>query len=146
MRAIATATRIEVICVALVLALVAAWRFTPPPRALFLAAIQPVRVHIHTDRAMADLQIDPADANDRRVAITLLDGEFQPLFAKEVTVFFAKPEMGVEPLRLAATHVAATSWQIHGVRLPVAGRWSVRVEILISDFEKITVDDEIDLR
>ena len=112
---------IEVVCVALVLALVAAWRFTPPPRALILAAVQPVRVHIHTGRAMADLQIDPADADGRRVAITLLDGEFRPLAAKEVTVVFARPDSGIEPLRFAATHVAATIWQIDGVRLPVAG-------------------------
>jgi copper transport protein len=145
-QSIAIATRIEITCVALVLALVAAWRFTPPPRALVLAAVQPVRVHIHTSRAMADLQIDPADADGRRVAITLLDGEFQPLPAKEVGVVFAKPDSGIEPLRLTATHVAATIWQIDGVRLPVAGRWNVRVEILISDFDKIAIEDEVNLR
>jgi hypothetical protein len=29
--------------------------------------------------------------------------------------------------------------------LPIAGRWHARVEILVSDFEKTTVEDDIDL-
>jgi copper transport protein len=61
-------------------------------------------------------------------------------------VVFARPDSGIEPLRFAATHVAATIWQIDGVRLPVVGRWSVKVEILISDFEKISIEDEVTLR
>jgi copper transport protein len=35
----------------LALAFVAAWRFTPPPRALLAAAEAPVHVHIHSDKA-----------------------------------------------------------------------------------------------
>ena len=142
-RTIAISVWIEVVLVALVLALVASWRFTPPPRSLLVAASQPVHAHIHTERAMADLQIDPEDADGRRVAINLLDGEFRPLVAKEVTVVFSKSDAGIEPLRFVATHVTATIWQVDGIRLPVSGRWNVRLELLISDFEKITVEEEV---
>jgi copper transport protein len=38
------------------------------------------------------------------------------------------------------------TWRIGDVRPPSAGRWHARVEILINDFEKIAVEDEIDLR
>ena len=107
-RTITTTTWIEVVLAAVVLALVASWRFTPPPRSLLVAASQPVHAHIHTERAMADLQIDPEDAAGRRVAITLLDGEFRPLVAKEVTVVFFRSDAGIEPLRFVATHVVAT--------------------------------------
>jgi copper transport protein len=48
-------------------------------------------------------------------------------------------------LRLVATRVNTTSWRIDGVRAPLSGRWHVRVDILISDFEKITIEDEFDL-
>jgi hypothetical protein len=31
------------------------------------------------------------------------------------------------------------------LRIPVAGRWQLRVEILISDFDKLVLDEEVDL-
>jgi copper transport protein len=135
----------EVAIVVVILGLVASWRFTPPPRSLLAAAAQPVHVHIHADKAMADLQIAALGADGRQITISLLDGEFRSLAAKEVLLVLSKPEAGIEPLRLAAMPVDAT-WRIDGVRLPSAGRWHARVEILVNDFEKIAVEDDIDLR
>jgi copper transport protein len=135
----------EVAIVVVILGLVASWRFTPPPRSLLAAAGQPVHVHIHAEKAMADLQIAAAGADGRQITISLLDGEFRSLAAKEVLLVLSKPEAGIEPLRLAAMPVDAT-WRIDGVRLPSAGRWHARVEILVNDFEKIAVEDDIDLR
>jgi copper transport protein len=94
---------------------------------------------------MADLQIEPARAEGRRITVNLLDGQFRPLAAKEVTLVLSKPDTGIEPLRLAAQHVKDTIWRIDAIRLPMSGRWRARLEILVSDFEKITVEDEIDL-
>jgi copper transport protein len=143
-RRIAATTRSELVLVVLALALVACWRFTPPPRALLLAAAEPVRVHIHAAQAMADLQIEPQRAGGRRILVNLLDSEFRPLSAREVAVAFSRPDAGIEPLRLPAMRVGPTMWQIDGMRLPLSGRWRLRVEILLSDFEKISVEDEVD--
>jgi len=71
--------------------------------------------------------------------------KFGPLLAKEVTLVLAKPEAGIEPLRLPATHVESTIWRIDRVHLPMLGDWRVRVEILVNDFEKIPLEDRIDL-
>ena len=38
-----------------------------------------------------------------------------------------------------------SSWRIGDLRIPVAGRWNLRVEILISDFEKRIIEDTITL-
>ena len=50
-----------------ILALVALWRFTPPPRAL--AAAEPIEVHLHGERAMAHLSFTPVRARDPRVTV-----------------------------------------------------------------------------
>jgi copper transport protein len=134
---------VELFLVVAVLGLVATWRFTPPPRSLIAAAEAPVHVHIHGDKAMADLTIESAGIASRSIALTVLDGQFAPLAAKEVTLVLAKPEAGIEPLRMSATHVEGASWRIDNVQLPTLGNWDVRVEILISDFEKITLEDKI---
>ncbi len=133
----------ELCIVAAVLALVATWRFTPPPRAL--AAVEPIEVHLHGARAMAQVSLTPVRARDPRVNIEVLDGDFNALKVKEVTVTFANPAAGIEPVRRAAVHAHGALWQVEGMRIPVAGQWIVRVDLLIDDFEKLVLEDQVDL-
>jgi copper transport protein len=144
-RRLAGSSVAEVLIALVVLGLVAFWRFTPPPRALLAVAEAAVHLHIHTDRAMADVTIEPERTGGRQITVTVLDGQFGPLAAKEVTLVLAKPAAGIEPLRLAAKHVDGATWRVDGVSIPVPGRWTVRVEILVSDFEKVVIEDHIDL-
>jgi copper transport protein len=136
----------ELLIVAVVLGLVATWRFTPPARALLAAAQAPLRIHIHGDKAMADLTVEPADGADHRILVSVLDGQFAPLPAKELALVFAKPEAGIEPLRISATLIEGVNWRIDHVQLPALGDYHLRVEILVSDFEKIVLEDEVRLR
>ena len=144
-RRIGTSIKAELAVVVLILGLVACWRFTPPPRSLLAAADQPVQAHIHTDKAMADIKIGVPQDGRRMIEVVLLDGEFGPLSAKEVTLFLSKPDAGIERLRLPAVHIEETIWRIEGAQIPMLGRWHVSVEILINDFEKTTIEDDIDL-
>ncbi|MFL6798747.1 MAG: copper resistance CopC/CopD family protein [Xanthobacteraceae bacterium] len=137
--------RAELVLSLVILALVASWRFTPPPRSLLAAQAQPVRVHIHAERAMADLQIEASADGTRTFTFNVLDGKFEPLAAKEVSLVLAKPKAGLEPLRLPAVHVEEAVWRVRDVRLPQAGRWRLGVEILVNDFEKISIEDEVEL-
>ena len=75
----------------------------------------------------------------------LLDAELRPLAAKELTLVFANPAAGIEPMRRNAISEGDATWRIDDLRIPVAGRWHLRVEILISDFEKLTIEDQVDL-
>jgi copper transport protein len=144
-RRLVRSIQVELAIMAVILGLVAIWRFTPPPRSLLATAAAALHIHIHTDKAMADLQISPAGTEGRQIMISLLNVEFGPLPAKEVVLVLAKPDAGIEPLRLDASRVDEAIWRLDGVRLPIAGRWHARVEILVSDFEKTTVEDDIDL-
>ena len=135
----------ELLIALVALGLVATWRFKPPPRALIAAAEAAIHAHIHTDKAMADVEIERAHANARRITVTVLDGQFGPLPAKEVTLFLGNTAAGIEPLRLPAAHIEGATWRVENVSIPTVGRWQVRVEILINDFEKVTIEDQIDL-
>ena len=74
----------------------------------------------------------------------VLDGEFKPLAAKEVTLVLANPSAGLEPMRRAGVRSGADdTWRIDDVRIPVAGRWDVGVDVLINDFEQATVKDAV---
>jgi len=124
-----------------ILVMVAGWRFTPPPRALI--ASEPASIHFHGGKAMAQIDVEPVRARGAEVSILVLDGEFRPLAAKEVTMFLANAGAGIEPIRRNATLVEGTTWAIDDLRIPLAGRWSLRVDILIDDFDKETLEDEV---
>jgi len=32
------------------------------------------------------------------------------------------------------------------VRIPIGGRWRLRLDILVSDYEKLILEDEVELR
>jgi copper transport protein len=136
---------IESLLITGVLGLVATWRFTPPPRALAAAVHDTLDVHLHGDQAMADVTFEPSRGTTRRVTVIVLTGDGVPLAAKEVALVLANPQAGIEPVRRAATSVGNSSWRIDRLEVPFAGTWSVRVEILISDFERIAIEREVEL-
>ncbi|WP_042775709.1 copper resistance CopC/CopD family protein [Sinorhizobium fredii] len=147
MRRLALSVAAETAIVILIFGVVAAWRFTPPPRALALAAAQPTVVHIHTDKAMANVQLSPRGAGQVEASIDLSTGDFEALNAKEVTLVLAHPSAGVEAIRRSARRTAAgENWRIDQILIPLPGTWHVRIDILISDFEIVKLVGEAEIR
>jgi copper transport protein len=146
-RPLATSIAFELAIALVILALVALWRFTPPPRAL--ATAPPISIHLHGEKAMAQIEIEWTNGQGGRTNVQVLDGAFQPLAVKEVTLVLANPAAGIEPMRRIATHVEASAgasiWRIDDLRIPVAGRWNLRVELLVGDFDKVMIEDTVTL-
>jgi copper transport protein len=136
---------VEIVLALVILGLVALWRFTPPPRALALIADAPATVHIHTDRVMADVTLEPGRAGAMRATILVLGGDFSRFDAKEVTLILSNPAAGIEPIRRTATQ-NEDQWRVDNLIVPVPGRWQMRVDVLISDFEKVVLEDAIEIR
>jgi copper transport protein len=129
-----------------VLAAVTTWRFTPPPRAIEAAAAQPVSVHIHAAKAMAEVSFAPGHAGPVSVSIAILTGDFGPLDAKEVTLTLANPAAGIEPIKRPATKAGDGTWRVDDLVIPVPGRWDIEVAILISDFDLVRLRETVDIR
>lgn len=137
---------VETLIVLAIFGVAAGWRFTPPPRALAIAAAQPVSVHIHALQAMADLSITPGHAGPVVASMVIMSGDFGPLDAKEVTLVLSKPDSGIEPLKRAASKPGDGSWRVDNLVIPVPGRWTVRIDILVSDFEMVKIEAPVDIR
>ncbi|MFX9023725.1 hypothetical protein ABTN14_18900, partial [Acinetobacter baumannii] len=65
---------LEIFVSVIVVAVVAGWRFTPPPRVLDAIARAPVHLHIHTLPAMADVTISPGHAGPVSVSVMTMTG------------------------------------------------------------------------
>lgn len=136
----------ETLIVLAILCVAAGWRFTPPPRALAIAAAQPASIHIHTLQAMADLSVTPGHAGPVEARIVIMTGDFGPLDAREVTLVLSKPDAGIEPLKRAATKSDDGTWRVNGLVIPFGGKWNARLDILISDFDMAQIEGLIDIR
>lgn len=144
-RRLVRAIAVEIVLAAIILGVVATWRFTPPPRALADAAPPSIAVHLHTSRAMAHLVLVPAGVGPVTASITLMDSDLRPLAAQEVTLVLANPAAGIEPIRRPATTTGDGAWRVDGVIIPVAGRWSVRLDVLVSDFEQVRLEGSFEV-
>lgn len=145
-RRLARSIGIELLIVLAIFGVAAGWRFTPPPRALAIAAAQPVSIHIHTLKAMADLSITPGHAGQVAASMVIMTGDFGPLDAKQVTLVLSKPDSGIEPIKRPATKPGDGTWRVDNLVIPLAGRWNARLDILVSDFEVVKIEAPIDIR
>jgi copper transport protein len=128
-----------------ILAVVAGWRFTPPPRTLVADVDAPLAVHIHTDAAMFQVLVSPGKVGSDNFVLQLMNGDATPLQAKEATLILSLPERGIEPLERTATLGADGYWHVQDVPLPYPGHWHMRIEALVTDFKKVTLEDELDI-
>lgn len=136
----------EILIGVVVLGVVALWRFTPPPRALGVQSAQPAIAHLQTVAAQADITLTPGHAGKSDVSIVVMTGDFGPLDAKGLTLILSNPTAGVEALRREARKPGDGTWRVDGVQVPVPGRWTVRLEILVTDFDLERLEGRIDIR
>ncbi|MEA2837687.1 MAG: copper transport protein [Bradyrhizobium sp.] len=128
-----------------ILAVVAGWRFTPPPRSLAAAAGPPLALHIHSDKAMFQVLVLSGKPGTDSFVLQIMTGDASPLQAKEVTLILSLPEKGIEPMERQATQASDGNWTVRDMPIPFAGRWRVRVDVLVSDFERVTLEEELDV-
>ncbi|MBD9373540.1 copper resistance protein CopC [Rhizobium sp. ARZ01] len=145
-RALVRSITAEILLVLMVLGVAAAWRFTPPPRTLAIAAAQPASVHLHGSRAMAEVTIARGQAEAAEASAFVMGADFAPLDAKEVTFVFANPSVGIEQIKRKARKLPNGSWDVSDLLLPLPGVWRIRLDILISDFEIERIESEIDIK
>ena len=125
----------ELVLVVGILGIVGLWRFTPPPRALTVVT-EPFFTHLHTAQMMADITVSPGRAGPISIEIQLRTPEEEVLAAKGVSVTLASPDIGIEPSTAEAQSLGEGQWRV-SMAAPVAGRWTVRLDILISDFDQL---------
>jgi copper transport protein len=142
-RPLARSILLECVLAVAILAVVAGWRFTPPPRTLIPDA--PLAVHIHTDKAMFQVLISPGRVGTDSFVLQLMNGDGSPLKPKEATLTVSSPEHGIEAIERPASLGADGFWHVSDVPLPVAGRWHMRIDALVTDFQMITLEDEFDV-
>lgn len=129
---------------AAILCVVAGWRFTLPPRALVRDA--PLAVHIHTDKAMFQVLISPGKVGSDSFALQLMKGDGSPLQVEGATLAVSLPSRGIEEIERPGTlgpDGGFGTWTM--CFYPCPGTWHMRINALVTDFEKITLEGNIEV-
>lgn len=126
-----------------ILGVVAGWQFTPPPRSLIPDA--PLAVHIHSDKAMFQVLVSPGRVGMDDFVLQLMHGDGSLLQVKEATLTLSLPERGIAEIERQGTLAPDGYWHVGKVPLAIPGRWHMRIDALVSDFEKITLEDDLDV-
>jgi copper transport protein len=133
----------EFVLAVAILGIVGLWRFTAPPVAL--ATAETTFVHFHGEQAMTSITLKPVRDRGASLSILITDTDEHPIAAKEVDVSVWNPSAGIEPIRRSAGSEGDGKWRIDGLHIPVAGVWRMSVEILVSDFDKVMLEDNVEL-
>jgi len=94
--------------------------------------------HIDTDKAMANVTVSPARAGPVDITIELQTVDERPLKAEAVSVTLSSAKAGVKAQTIRATKANESEWHVR-TSLPVRGRRTLGLGILISDTDKVEV-------
>jgi copper transport protein len=105
-----------------------------------------VRVSAAAQGRTAAIEVTPGRPGPNTVAIELADAAGQPIVALEVTLTLSLPDGGIEPMRRTAVRGEAGRYVAAGPSFPLPGNWTVRIEALISETEKIIFTAQVPIR
>lgn len=130
-----------------VIAAVAVLGTLPPAGHAHTAAAVPPDasfVHIHDERGMADVMIDPGRVGHPAVTIRLWREDLSELPAQAVTVALKPPGNAAgAPPGHAAVRQPDGRWLVDAVDLPRDGTWTVRVRVIPEDGSAFVLDGPI---
>lgn len=93
-------------------------------------------VSVEGDGAVLLIEARPGRRGQNRLTGYMTDASGQPIAARQLAVELALPSAGIEPLTADARLEKDGKFVVEAITLPLAGRWSLRVDALIGDFEK----------
>jgi copper transport protein len=135
----------------LLLAVTAVLMQTPPPRALHHHDHDHDHDHASAPAASSSVLATAGarsaiiDVAPGLLTVTLLAADHGPLTPKEVRLEFFRPDLGIAGIVRSPDPEGAGRYVLRGLDLRPGGRWSVTIGALVSDFERVEFDAEVDL-
>ena len=98
--------------------------------------------HLHTERAMANVTVSPAQVGPVELTIQLETVEELPLMAKAVSVRLTDMQTGRALKTIEAARRGDDQWSA-AVSMPAVERWMLALAIAISDNDKVDIEAPI---
>ena len=146
LRILRRSVRIETALVLLVFTATAALGQLPPPRIQAATSAAVTAEAVSSKGSTATVEISPGGAGRNEIFLRLTDAAGRPLAAQEAALAVSLPSAGIEPIRRRLHEVAPGRYHLPELTLPMPGRWTLRIEALVSDFDKRSFTLEVEIR
>jgi len=138
--------RLELLLGIAILAVTVLLSQTPPPASASAhehgtGHLHGVMARLESGRYLAEIEVTPGAAG-RNLILFRIE---LPNAPKEVTIELSQPDAGIEPIHRPMTDDNGTH-VLEGPELAVSGRWRVRIDVLITDFDKAIFETEIPIQ
>ncbi|MBY3102268.1 copper resistance protein CopC/CopD [Rhizobium laguerreae] len=133
----------EIVLAVAIVASASLWRFAGPDQLEFATAAPMLSVHLHSETAMAqlELQLQPDGTSTARLSVMTLD--FEPLEPRTVVLRVRKPNAGVEPIKYDLLKSPDGAWETGGLPISNPDGWEADVQILIDDFTTAHIQGDL---
>ncbi len=133
----------EVILAVAIVCTASLWRFAGPDQFQYALA-EPLSIHMHSDQAMAQLELQPTSPDAATVHVAVVTSEFEPLHPKAVTIRLRNPSAGVEAMKFDLRDAGEGLWTAEGLPFRGPGGWKVDVQILVNDYTSAHLEADLD--
>jgi hypothetical protein len=99
-------------------------------------------MHLHTERAMANVTVLPARVGPVDITIQLETTDETPLVAKGLSVTLTNAKSGIAPQTAEAERTSDDQWLVK-MSAPLAGRWILGLGITLPSFDRLDVESPI---
>ncbi len=151
-RRLARNIRLEIAGIGAIILLTALLGRTPPPRALAETAhahaghSEPLTTHATDARGRhAEITITPGRAGRNVVTVRFAGADGAAFTPKEVRLEAALPARSIEPVSRAMT-LTPDGARYEGGDLNLPGSWSLRIDALVTEFDKAIFETDVELR
>jgi copper transport protein len=118
---------------------------TPPPRALQPTDTEAAALTVQGRTLIGEVSLSPAQIGPVDVSIILRNSVGAIVGAKEMDVSLSRPDVGVEPIQREAQLASEGSWAVQDLVIPLAGLWNLRLQVLISDFDREVLEGTFEI-
>lgn len=145
----------ELLLAFLIFGVAAGLGFATPPRA---GGMESAHTHHHeapegagiaseavSGAYKANLAVTPGRAGLNTLELMVHDAKGNPIKSHEVTAQVTKDDQGIEAFPRTAEAIAGDRYQFAFVPMPYPGKWQIRVDVLVNDFEKAIFRFEVDV-
>ena len=127
----------------LIVAAASLWRFAGPEQYQYAHTQPPVSLHLHGQKAMAELEMTPQPDGTADIRVSILTPEFDPMQPRSVSLGLRNTLRGIEPLKYGLTNAADGTWAARNLPLSDIAGWSVDVQVLIDDFNLVHLEGDL---
>jgi copper transport protein len=127
----------------LIVAAASLWRFAGPGQYQYAHAQPPVSLHLHGQKAMAELELTPQPEGTTDIRVSILTPQFDPMQPRSVSLGLRNALRGIEPLKYGLANAADGTWTASNLPLSDIAGWRVDIQVLIDDFNLVHLEGDL---